>query len=80
MENWKSPQRAHERRLWSTLLCVGVVLVAALSSSLLAEVVSADPTTGVWFYVQQSVLLVLSAAGTAFAFRRRRSVRPGGAG
>ncbi|MDQ0736983.1 hypothetical protein [Arthrobacter agilis] len=80
MESWKSAQRAHERRLWSTLVCVGLALVLALASSLLAAVISADPAVGPWFYLQQSVLLVLSVAGTALAFRRRRSARTGGAG
>ncbi len=80
MEGWKTAQRAPERRLWGTLLCVGVALIAALSSSLLAAAASADSTAGSWFYVQQSALLVLVLAGTATALRRWRSARLGGAG
>jgi cobalamin biosynthesis protein CobD/CbiB len=80
MESWKNAQRDHERRLWGTLLCVGVALTAALSSSLLAAAISADPGAAPWFYLQQSVLLVLTVAGTALALRRWRSARIGGAG
>ncbi|WP_104180546.1 hypothetical protein [Arthrobacter sp. B0490] len=78
MESWRSAERAHERRLWSTLLCVGVALMAALSSSLVAAAIGADPTASAWFYLQQSVLLLLSAGGTALALRRWRSARAGG--
>ncbi len=73
METWKKPQRAHERRFWATLLCVGAALIAALSSSLLAAAVSADPGVGPGFYLQQSVLLVLTVAGTVLALRRWRA-------
>ncbi|MEG9246762.1 hypothetical protein V6S67_01520 [Arthrobacter sp. Soc17.1.1.1] len=73
MESWKNAQRAHERRFWGTLLCVGVALIAALSSSLLAAATSADSGVGPRFYLQQSVLLVLTVAGTVLALRRWRS-------
>ncbi|MHA7210261.1 hypothetical protein [Arthrobacter sp. MDT1-65] len=78
MESWRAAERTHEQGFWSTLLCVGAALTAALSGSLVAAAIGADPTASAWFYLQQSVLLVLSAACTGLAFRRRRSARTGG--
>ncbi|MHA7190111.1 hypothetical protein ACX80N_07455 [Arthrobacter sp. MDT2-16] len=70
MEDWRSAQRAPERRLWGTLCCVGVALTVAVASSIVGAAVSPTPIPGGWFYLQQSVLLTLGAAGTALAFRR----------
>ncbi len=80
MESWKNAQRAPERRFWGTLICVGVALIAVLSSSLLAAAISAEPGAAPWFYLQQSALLALAVTGTALALRRWRSARVGGAG
>jgi Na+/phosphate symporter len=70
MEDWRSAQRAPERRLWGTLFCVGVVLTVAVASSIVGAALSRTQTAGGWFYLQQSVLLMLGAAGTALAFLR----------
>jgi uncharacterized membrane protein len=75
METWKSAQRVQERRLWHTLFCVGVVLTVTLAASIVVAAGSGAPAIRGWFYVQQSVLLVLGAGGTAVAFRRWRSFR-----
>jgi hypothetical protein len=73
-EEWRAATREQERRLWNTLCWVGAVLTLVLAGSIV--VVRPDGSGGgAWFLVQQSVLLVLSGAGTALAFRRWRSLR-----
>lgn len=75
MDSWRSAERVQERKLWSTLSCVGAVLTITLASSILLVAGSAGTHATLWFYLQQAVLFVLSAAGTATALRRRRSLR-----
>ncbi|MHA7280827.1 hypothetical protein ACX80H_13875 [Arthrobacter sp. MDT2-2] len=75
MDSWKSAGRTQERKLWNTLFCVGVVLTVTLGSSILLVAGSAGSAASAWFYVQQWVLLALSAGGTVLAFRRWRSLR-----
>ncbi len=78
MDSWKSAGRRQERTLWQTLSYLGVVLTITVGSSILLVAGSAGSQVTAWFYVQQAVLLVLSAAGTTAAFRRSRSFRAGG--
>ncbi|PPB48225.1 hypothetical protein C4K88_14770 [Arthrobacter pityocampae] len=75
MENWRSANRAQDRRLWHTLWCVGVALTLTLASSILVAVGGPGGTGDEGFYVQQAVLLALSAAGTVVALRRWRALR-----
>ncbi len=74
-EEWRAATREQERLLWSTLCWVGAVLTLVLASSILVGASTGGTDSGAWFFVQQCVLLVLSAAGTTLAVRRWRSVR-----
>ncbi|MHA7287529.1 hypothetical protein ACX80I_14725 [Arthrobacter sp. MDT3-44] len=75
MDSWRSAGRTQERTLWNTLFWVGVVVTVTVASSVLLVAGSAGTAASAWFYLQQCVLLVLSAGGTVLAFRRWRSFR-----
>ena len=75
MDEWRSASRVQDRKLWQTLWYVGAALTLALASSLLVAASGPGPATTEWFYLQQAVLLVLSAAGAVFALRRWRALR-----
>ncbi|MBG6225002.1 hypothetical protein IWX63_001567 [Arthrobacter sp. CAN_A2] len=67
--------RAQERRLWQTLWYVGAVLTLVLATSIMVAAGAPGAAVTDWFYVQQSVLLALSAVGTFLAVRRWRALR-----
>ncbi|MHA7283047.1 hypothetical protein [Arthrobacter sp. TMS2-4] len=75
MEDWRSASRAQDRRLWQTLSYVGTALTLTLVSSILVAVGGPGVVVTEWFYVQQAMLLALSAAGTFLALRRWRALR-----
>ncbi|MHA7240950.1 hypothetical protein [Arthrobacter sp. TMS1-12-1] len=75
MEEWRSASRVQERRLWQTLGYVGIALTLALASSVLVAVSDQESAVTQGYYVQQSVLLALSAAGSFLAVRRWRALR-----
>ncbi|WP_104167141.1 hypothetical protein [Arthrobacter sp. SX1312] len=75
MEEWRSASRAQDRKLWQTLWYVGAALTLTLASSILVALGGLGTAATDWFYIQQAVLLSLSAAGTVFALRRWRALR-----
>lgn len=72
-EEWRAATREQERLLWNTLCWVGGVLTLVLAGSIVAASSTGGTSVGVWFFVQQCGLLILSATGTVLAFRRWRS-------
>jgi uncharacterized membrane protein YhaH (DUF805 family) len=75
MDSWKSASRAQERRLWNTLLCVGIALTLVIALSIVVAVGGPDQSPSRWFLTQQAVLLALSTTGTVVAVRRWHGLR-----
>ncbi|WP_026531662.1 hypothetical protein [Arthrobacter sp. H41] len=75
MESWRSAERTSELALWRTVFWVAAVVAASLLLSIFMVLRDPGPSVGAGFYVQQAVLLVLSAAFALPALANWRQAR-----